>query len=150
MAWQGRIKDKNGAKKWQVWANVKSIAARLLRGPAPGGPAKPALSVPIKPEIAKQVVNSLSDIQGRTDDSEITKKPIAPGGTEYALMDKRNGQPLATLQEQGGKYTLALYKSPPDLAKRIDSVFIDEKKINDFIKESRIEPLQLAMASPKM
>lgn len=111
---------------------------------SPGAPPlKPVMVYPVKPGVAQEVVKNLSAIQGRTDDSEIVQRPGANGGTQYAFVDKRNGQPLAALQEEGGQYTLALYKSPADLATRIDSFFVSEAKINDFVRDSQM-PTQIA------
>lgn len=111
-------------------------------------PVRPAMAFAVKPDVAQKVIASLSDIQGRTDDSEIVRRPGASGGMQYALLDKRNGEPLAALHEQGGQYKMALYKTPHALAERIDSFFVSEKDISDFVRESRMPDQRMAMLEP--
>lgn len=103
--------------------------------------AKPYISYTVKPEKIPQIVENLAALESRTDDAKIVKR-----GTKYAFMDMKNGQPLAELDTAAGVMTL--YKSPTDLAARIDSHFISAEKIKDFINDSRAQatpPIQVAM-----
>lgn len=99
--------------------------------------------VPIKPDVIPDIVNNLGKLKGRTDDSDIVRN-----GDTYSFVDKRTNMPLAELNTKDN--TLALYKTPRDMALRIDSAFISEKTITTFINDSRVpqqpEITQVAVA----
>lgn len=119
-------------------------------------PPVPWLTIPVEPEATKKIVLNLDRIKGRTDDSNITKETTPAGATRYSFMDTRNNQPLAVMNTENGRTSLALYKSPEDLAKRIDSVFVkadDIKQFIDAIKEGgtnyREKPARSAALTPQ-
>jgi hypothetical protein len=99
-------------------------------------PARPYITFPIKPDVVKKVISQLDEIKGRTKDSKITVEQTAGGGTKYSLIDKRDNQPLAVMNARGDDATVTLYKSPEALAKRIDSIFVSQKKITEFIESN--------------
>lgn len=107
-------------------------------------PARPFMTFPVKPESAKEIINKFDQVKNRTDDSKTTSEPTVDGGTRFSFIDKRDNQPLAVMNVQGGGATITLYKSPESLANRIDSNFISAKDIRDFIQSSQIATPQLA------
>lgn len=117
-------------------ADPSGIATAVSVGGAfvPASRTPPVLTIQVKPEAVKTIISSLGDLKGRTDDSEITQK-----GSAYTFTDKRTGLPLAELDTNSG--TLAMYKSPKDMAARIDSILISEKTITNFIAESKAEAI---------
>lgn len=107
-------------------------------------PIQPIMVISIRPEVIPKIISNLSLLKGRTDDSEIVQM-----GHNYAFMDKRTNLPLAELDTSTG--TLSMYKSPKDMAARIDSTFVSVGTITDFIKTSRVPeqpPSVTATAQP--
>jgi hypothetical protein len=98
---------------------------------------KPHMTFPVKPQALKEIINNLDSLKGRTADSEVVKETTDSGATKYSFIDTRNNQPLAVMTEQNGQASLSLYKSPAELAKRIDSVFINADSIKEFVAKSR-------------
>jgi len=100
---------------------------------------KPHMTFPVKPDAFKEIINNLDKLKGRTTDSEVVKETTASGATKYSFIDKRNNQPLAVMTAQNNQANLSLYKSPEDLAKRIDSVFVNADSIKEFVTQSRAD-----------
>src|SRR3989338_587780 len=123
-------------------ADPNLIATNVKMGSDFKGAARiqPVLSIQVKPDAVTSIISNLDKLKDRTDDSEIVKSC-----GKYSFMDKRNNQPLAELDSHNGMLTL--YKSPKDMAERIDSAFISTKTINDFIATSRVPEIS-ASATP--
>lgn len=133
-------------------ADPNLIATSVKPNAAFASASKPApvLSIQVKPEVIPEIIKNLGALQGRTDDSAIVQK-----GSTYSFVDKRDGAPLAELNTETAKLTM--YKSPKDMAERIDSAFIKEGTINKFLKESSASTppasqpsLQVAAAQPSI
>ena len=111
----------------------------------------PVATYPINAKATQELLGNLKSLQSRTDESRLERETTPEGQTKYALIDMKNNQPLATLQVSGQQGTLALYKSPEDLAKRIDSFFVTPDTINAFLNEARApgmkEPSPVAASS---
>lgn len=116
-------------------ADPSLIATSVKVGAAFSSASKPApvLSIQVKPEVIPEIIKNLGTLQGRTDDSAIVHR-----GATYSFVDKRDGKPLAELDTKNEKLTM--YKSPADMAERIDSTFIKEGTIKNFLKESAASP----------
>ena len=100
----------------------------------------PVLKIQVKPEVIPEIIARLDTLKGFTKDSEIVQL-----GNKYSFIDKRNNQPLAEMDAGAG--TLSMYKSPKDMAARIDSFFVSTKGIADFIASSKTNDVAV-LSSP--
>lgn len=124
-----------------------------FKAAASGIPAapKPYVTFPVKPEAVDKIINNMGKLKGRTDDAEIVTEKSSDGKTRYSFIDNRNNQPLAVMQTQNGQTSLTLYKSPEQLAQRIDSAFVKAADIKEFISESRADaPARAAAISQQI
>lgn len=115
----GNILTDSIKKNVSIDTDFKSVAA-----------PQPVLSIQVKPDMIPQIIGGLNTLKGRTNDSEVIQT-----GNKYSFMDKRSGQPLADID--AGTGTMNLYKTPKDMAARIDSIIISESTINKFLADSK-------------
>lgn len=90
------------------------------------------MSVQIKPEAVQNIINNIDKIQKRTDDSKIIQE-----GSKYSFMDLRNNQPLAELDTKSN--TLHFHLDISKFVQRVDTIFLKDDDVMDFIKENKVE-----------
>jgi hypothetical protein len=98
----------------------------------------PVMTVPIKPDVVPEIISGLGRLKGRTEETDIVQS-----GSVYSFIDKRTNQALVEVNTK--ENVLTLYKSPKELAERIDSAFISADTITKFINDSRSYPAQGVM-----